>query len=69
MLARSYRLRVAERIRQLVYLTALGALLNAFGPRLLAHPSTPATAEPEIQQPTELPVAAPLIGSDHGKRT
>ena len=69
MLARSYRLRVTERIRLLAFLTALGALLNAFGPRLLAHPSTPAASEPEMQQPAEHPVAAPLVGSDQGKRT
>jgi hypothetical protein len=69
MLARSYRLRVTERIRQLAFLTALGALLNAFGPRLLPHPSTPETAEPEIQQPTGHPVAAPVVGSNHGKST
>jgi hypothetical protein len=48
MLAHTYRLRVMQRIRLLAFLTGLGALLNAFGPRLIA---------------TELP-DAPVVGTE-----
>ena len=47
-MAHTYRLRLMQRLRLLALLTGLGALLNAFGPRLIA---------------TELP-DAPVVGTE-----
>ena len=64
MLAHSYRLRLTERVRQLAFLTLLGALLNAIVPRLVAHEWAPASVQPATDRPTELPVVSPLVGVD-----
>jgi hypothetical protein len=66
MLAHTYRLRVAERIRQLALLTVIGALLNVVGPRLLAHGSERGASEPTRAGGVEVPVVAPVVGSGEG---
>ena len=67
MLAHSYRLRLTERIRQLAFLTVLGALLNAFGPRLVAHERGTDAVQHATQRATELPVTSPIVESGNGQ--
>jgi hypothetical protein len=66
MLAHTYRLRVLQRIRLLAVLTALGALLNALGPRLIAHGGESEGTEPTTGRATEVPVKSPVVNTDEG---
>jgi hypothetical protein len=67
MLAHTYRLRVSQRIRLLAVLTALGALLNTLGPRLIAHGGSGQEAEPATGRATEVPVRSPVVNTGDGK--